>query len=310
MLLKITGDTKDIAHSAWISTINEMVADAKSEAEIERVVNFLIDNHHSSPLECVTLTFESSQDGDLDFAALSSKYSRYFGDKIFTIDLLNFIKEIKKKDMFGSKMWLLFEKLRPRLSVIIKKFGLLLDTPSPAVDNLLGDHGMDVELVLLHDSNDNRHARATWRVKCPLSIAVQILRHRDASYNMVSGRYRTIKQEMIGPAVDCDEIMNKMGIDLASYLDSVKPVVQRYLDIMKSAKHSKDDGVISNEEYKRLREFARFVLPEGRMTELYVTCYLDTFYDNFLKLRNSVHAQTEHIWVAQEMQKTLEKSRQ
>jgi len=126
---------------------------------------------------------------------------------------------------------------------------------------------------------------------------------------MVSGRYRTIKQEMVPALDDCRSIMDKMGKDIDSYLDIVNPVVKEYLSVMKSAKDSKDAGVISNEEYKRIREFARYVLPEGRMTELYVTMYLDSFYDNYLKLRNSVHAQTEHIWIAQEMQKTLEARR-
>ncbi len=74
---------------------------------------------------------------------------------------------------------------------------------------------------------------------------------------------------------------------------------------MKKAKQSRDDKVISNDEYKRLREFARYILPEGRLTELYATFYLDDFYNNYLPLRNSPHAQTEHIWIAQEMERVL-----
>ena len=54
-----------------------------------------------------------------------------------------------------------------------------------------------------------------------------------------------------------------------------------------------------------MREYVRFVLPEGRMTELYITMYLSDF-KRFLFLRNSTHAQIEHIAVAQLMKKTLE----
>jgi thymidylate synthase ThyX len=74
---------------------------------------------------------------------------------------------------------------------------------------------------------------------------------------------------------------------------------------MNKAKAAKKEKIISNSEYKRFREFARFVLPEGRYTELYITFYENDF-KGFLKLRNSSHAQTEHIWIAQKMKKTLE----
>ena len=38
---------------------------------------------------------------------------------------------------------------------------------------------------------------------------------------------------------------------------------------------------LTNDEYKRMREYVRFILPEGRLTELYITMYLDDL-DNFL----------------------------
>lgn len=80
----------------------------------------------------------------------------------------------------------------------------------------------------------------------------------------------------------------------------------RYRKLMKKAKEFKDKNILSNEEYKRLRENSRFILPEGRITELYVTFYLDDFYHSYLPLRNSSHAQIEHIWIAQEMERKLE----
>jgi thymidylate synthase ThyX len=107
---------------------------------------------------------------------------------------------------------------------------------------------------------------------------------------------------------DCFEIAAKFGEDLDRYLGVADGSIARYKQFMRSSKVARDNGVISNDEYKRLREVARFILPEGRMTELYITYYLSDFYDNFLKLRDSEHAQTEHIWIAQEMRRTLEEA--
>jgi thymidylate synthase ThyX len=125
---------------------------------------------------------------------------------------------------------------------------------------------------------------------------------------MVSGRYKTIRQELIPPVDDCSEIFSKVKLDLNRFLGSVDGVILQYNKAMKMARLGKDQGLITNDEYKRFREFARFILPEGRMTELYITYYLDDFYNNYVPLRDSKHAQTEHIWIAQEMQRALEQS--
>ena len=84
-------------------------------------------------------------------------------------------------------------------------------------------------------------------------------------------------------------------------MDSSK---QSYLKMMKELKRCKTKKFLSNSDYKRMREYVRFILPEGRMTELYITFYMPDF-KNFLMLRNSDHAQIEHIWIAQEMEKVL-----
>jgi flavin-dependent thymidylate synthase len=337
--LQLTGSLRDIANSAWISTINEIRAASRSDDDVRRVVSFLVDHHHTSPFECVTLTFTCQENsmGQLEGAGdLCSyggdHYSRQSSSDdcalILTMDLLNFIKVTMKNNLFDLEPWSLFASEYPELSSAVSKFEPLGEKSlkSPDVSEQLGEHNMVVELVSLHDVGRLDHNRATWRVKCPLSIAVQILRHRAGSYNMVSGRYKTIKQEVIPPVSDCTDIFRKVmkhQIDeadkakvspagfmngLSVYLDSTKDIIKRYEHVMARAKKSKNDGVISNQEYKRLREFARFVLPEGRMTELYITYYLDDFYNNYVILRDSEHAQTEHIWIAQEMQRTLEQS--
>lgn len=313
MKLKVTGDYRDVANSAWISTMSEVKAASRTDEDAKRVVNFLIENHHTSPLESVTLTLEYDEDDEseiTDTGGLSyfeCKWSKISGFKC-VIDLLNFIKVTQRYNLFNKEPWLLFSQARPELASMCARMSSIHtdDYPEP-VDSILGNHKMSVELVSLHKEPELSLSRATWRLKLPLSIAVQIIRHRSGNFNQTSGRYRTIYQEVIPAVDDCSKIAEKMDIDLSEYLASTDFIISKYEAAMAIAKQSKDDGLISNAEYKRFREFARFILPEGRMTEMYVTFYLDDFYNSYLPLRNSEHAQTEHIWISQQMQRTLEK---
>jgi flavin-dependent thymidylate synthase len=320
MKLKVTGDVDFIAHSAWISTVNEMRANARTHEDKIRVVQFLVEHHHTSPLEGITLTFTDFVDAEnrevedvfLDFAVNKfAKFTLEDDDAIATIDLLNFCKMTltprEDDDVDFGILWDAFAEQRPELALILTSFGPIEEHFAEELEaDLLGEHNMSVQLVQFHDGGSREHSRASWRVKCPLSISVQILRHRSGSYNQVSGRYKTIRQELFETPDDCAEIAARMGENLDKYMGSAEACIARYLQFMRKAKKSRDDEVISNDEYKRMREVARFILPEGRMTELYITYYLDDFYDNYLRLRDSEHAQTEHIWIAQEMRKTLE----
>jgi thymidylate synthase ThyX len=312
MKLKITGDYRDVANSAWISTMSEVRAASRTDEDALRVVKFLIENHHTSPLESVTLTLEYDQEDSREIidtggvVYFEDKWSKVAGSKC-TIDLLNFVKVTHKHDLFRQAPWELFSQARPELAdlcVHARPFAMG-HYPDP-VDSVLGNHDMSVEMVTLHKEDVDSLSRATWRLKLPLSIAVQLLRHRSGGFNQTSGRYRTIYQEVIPAVDDCSKIASKIGLDLKEYLDSTNIVIDNYEKAMSAAKEAKGKDLISNEEYKRFREFARFILPEGRMTEMYVTFYLDDFYNNYLPLRNSSHAQTEHIWISQQMQRTLE----
>ncbi len=327
--LLITGTERDVANSAWISTLDEIAAKGRTQEDVERVVKFLVENHHSSPFEAVSVTFrvkkpfvssDSLRDykeywGDLySFLNLPDKMEMSFArvsylenESILTVDLLNFIKTIRNNNLFHTNIWTSFSEKLPKLAELIRNFPVLEKSETVNAAEILGNHGMVVQLINIHSVGHEAHDRVTWRVKTPLSIAVQMLRHRAASYNMVSGRYRTINQEMIDPVQDCSCLLEKAGIDIELYLKHSSSVAtEEYSSVMKKIKSAKDKKTITNDEYKRLREYVRFVLPEGRMTELYVTSYVSDFYNNYLKLRDSKHAQTEHIWVAQEMQRTLE----
>ena len=333
--LNITGDLRSVANSAWISTLDETRASGRSEEDVDRVTNFLAENFHTSPFECVTLTFSWAgvlHDRHYMRPYVDSRFSRVDfpgGMTKLTIDLWNFVKitgaervspVVGPIDLREGPAWILFKKRQPKLAAKCEKFdfsGQKLNK-SDDVSDIIGTHSMNVELVTLHEEEEKRHSRATWRVKCPLSIAVQILRHRTGSFNMVSGRYKTINQEMVGQFDDINNIYRKVyrekfndnacaTILYRQYQGSVDAVIDEYKTFMKDCKTAMRSGIISNEEYKRAREVARYILPEGRLTELYVTFYLDDF-DNYLFLRNSHSAQIEHIWIAQKMLETLNES--
>lgn len=314
MIIRVTGDERDVANSAWVSTLDEVRAEAKTHEEVVRVVKFLVEHHHTSPFESVTLTIEIDETTD-DFFTFKryskNQFARLEGNSKITIDLLNFIKVTYEHSLWKMEPWKIFHQSRPVLADLVSGFGPLEDSSPADVSETLGEHGMKVELVHLHDEDSDEHSRATWRVKCPLSIAVQILRHRSGSYNMVSGRYKTIRQEMYNTPDDVKELLDRSDVsdEFDETLGLVEATIDSYLAAMKKLVVAKKAGKISNDEYKRARECVRFVLPEGRMTELYITYYLSDFYGSYKKLRDSIHAQTEHIWIAQEMARSVESVR-
>ena len=344
MNLIITGNLRSVANSAWVSTLDESKAAAKSDAEVLRVTKFLVENHHTSPFESVTLTFSFLTSDESEDASyhhwemapfLASPYVRSSQSSdgstaYLTMDLFNFIKIAKSSYRNGeyksTTFWKIFEGQDPALATVVDGFSEMAPYSggAPDVSSLLGETGITVELVDVHHAPVREHVRATWRICCPLSIAVQMLRHRTGSWNMTSGRYRTLNQDMVDTYGDISEIMKKMhpkgynsGDDefelsiqgkynerFRELLKNTSIAFRTYEAQMQASKAAKADGRITNDEYKRFREFARYILPEGRMTELYCTFYLPDFL-NYLQLRDSPHAQTEHIYVAQQMKKTL-----
>ena len=348
MKLQITGNLRSVANSAWVSTLDESKAGAKSDEEVIRVTKFLVQEHHTTPFESVTLTFSFRADSESDDDSYAhwemapfcdSSYVRYLmeedGSTHLTLDLFNFIKIAKRsyqnEAYKETGFWKLFETQDPLLASVVGEFSLSpeYDGGVEDVSDALGPNGITVELVELHDAPVREHVRVTWRVCCPLSIAVQMLRHRSGSFNMTSGRYRTLNQDMVDTYSDITKIMEKIAprnflleLDMGSDRRSVDNVSDHYDrefenllkkssvanrtydSQMQLSKKAKAEGKITNEEYKRFREFARYILPEGRMTELYCTFYLPDFI-HYLQLRDSSHAQVEHIYVAQQMKKSL-----
>lgn len=172
----------------------------------------------------------------------------------------------------------------------------------------------DVEKVVTMLAN-NRHATPfesvvfRFWIKMPIQTDRQFMTHRIASHSGMSGRYRTMPSEFLHLPPDCQDILKKMpDLDDAitkSYYDVCKSSNAMYSNTIFSLKEQEKEGVITNAEYKRLREMIRGILPQNNMTERVSVMNLRSF-ANFQKLRNSEHAQLEIREIAQLMLEEVE----
>lgn len=125
-----------------------------------------------------------------------------------------------------------------------------------------------------------------FRVKCPIFVARQLMRHRTASINEISARYSVIENEYYVPSpFRTQSTTNKQGseepledFDITSrYIQSCEMAFNAYKQML-------DRGVS--------RELARCVLPQATYTEFYWKINLHNLL-HFLKLRMDSHAQME-----------------
>lgn len=146
-------------------------------------------------------------------------------------------------------------------------------------------------------------------IKMPIAIDRQHMTHRIASHNGMSGRYRTMPNEFYKIPKDIEDLLSEERF--ISYLIEYESICQDANDIyqatMQIFKENKDSGKFTNEQYKRLREFFRGMLPQHNMTERVTVMNLRSF-ANYQKLRNSSYAQPEIKEVAELMLKAVEEA--
>ncbi|WP_304222979.1 FAD-dependent thymidylate synthase [Gracilinema caldarium] len=140
----------------------------------------------------------------------------------------------------------------------------------------------------------------TFHVKLPIFVARQMIRHRTARLNEISGRYSVMKDDFYVPApedVALQSSDNKQGRSNEPLAPEAAEAVRDLLRI--GQKESYDD-------YLRLvnqgiaRELARINLPLSLYTEWYWQIDLHNLF-HFLKLRLDAHAQKEIREYAQVM---------
>ncbi len=129
------------------------------------------------------------------------------------------------------------------------------------------------------------HTSMTFFISAPIFVFREFMRHRIASYNEESGRYRELQPVFYVPSPERKLVqVGKTGS--YSFVDGTK---EQYDLTVRSMKES---YVFSYEQYQRMleagvaREVARAVLPVGLYSSMYVTMNARALM-NFLSLRTS-----------------------
>jgi thymidylate synthase (FAD) len=155
-------------------------------------------------------------------------------------------------------------------------------------------------LIAEQHTSPFEHSTITFRVKVPLYIRAQVMRHRTFSYNEASRRYTSeciefhipkelrqqAKKNLQCSTDDIVDLNDKMVKAMRDHTDSAYRTYQMMLDC----------GVA--------REQARAVLPQNMYTTFYMTGSLHN-YIKFLKLRLHPHAQPEIQELAKAMMDML-----
>ncbi len=144
-----------------------------------------------------------------------------------------------------------------------------------------------INFLMEHNhSSPFEHNQLSFRVKAPIFVARQWMRHRINSYNEISYRYVQVGTEFYKPkAFRFQDTENKQSShgsfdnkDVAAlYQKTLDTAYQTYLDMLNA-------GVC--------REQARAILPVATYTEFIFTCNLQSLM-HFLKLRLGHGAQQE-----------------
>ncbi len=148
----------------------------------------------------------------------------------------------------------------------------------------------DVKLIrfLMRHSHSSpfEHNQLSFRIKCPLYIARQWMRHRMNSYNELSYRYVKAKDEFYTPKLWRNQDKTNKQASTGAF---EKPeVFERYKKAIADAKAAYDFVL----EQGVCREQARGLLPLCTYTEFIFTCNLHSLM-HFMRLRLGQGAQYE-----------------
>jgi len=148
----------------------------------------------------------------------------------------------------------------------------------------------DVKLIrfLMRHSHTSpfEHNQFSFRIKCPLYIARQWMRHRMNSYNEISYRYVKAKDEFYIPKKWRNQDKTNKQSSTGAFAD--KEILERYTKAIVDAKAAYDLAL----EQGVCREQARGLLPLCTYTEFIFTCNLHSL-THFLRLRLGQGAQYE-----------------
>lgn len=148
------------------------------------------------------------------------------------------------------------------------------------------DHKLIQYLLQHHHTSPFEHNQLSFRIKCPIFVMRQWIRHRMNSYNEISYRYVKAPLEFYIPHQwRYQDTQNRQG-SVGSFKD--EDLKQQYIHALEVAKTTYETLL----EKGIAREIARGLLPICTYTEFIFTCNLHSLM-NFLKLRLEVGAQWE-----------------
>jgi len=146
-------------------------------------------------------------------------------------------------------------------------------------------------------------------MRIPIVVDRQVVTHRIASHSGMSGRYRTMPNEVLKVPSDVSLIL--VNSNCAYLEDRYDTIVHKsnelYAEALVDLKEAEKIGLITNAEYKRAREFYRGILPQNNITER-VSIFNLRSLANFIKLRDKPEAQPEIRHLAQLMLDAVERS--
>jgi len=157
------------------------------------------------------------------------------------------------------------------------------------------DKGLIRYLMRNYHTSPFEAVELKFHLKIPIFVERQLIRHRTANVNQISGRYSILPEDYYVPKeVRKQSLDNKQGS--MGTLDENGNLYERKID-MEFKNICKNKTI--HRYYKRLvdyhdvaREMARIILPQNIMTELYWKMDLHNLF-HFLHLRKDQHAQQE-----------------
>lgn len=153
-----------------------------------------------------------------------------------------------------------------------------------------------------------------WHIALPTFCDRQVVTHRIASHSGLSGRYRTLPSDWYTLPQEVIDILNDVpggglwGNNVRGQYDGInKQAHDLYNGVLQEAKKAIADGFMTNEQYKRVRECLRGVIPVCNMTERVTIMNLRSW-ANFIRQRSDAHAQPEIQTIANQMLEIAENS--
>lgn len=209
--------------------------------------------------------------------------------------------QVELQGVFGNDRWI--AEAAWTSSTTNEKKSSRTDEDVKRIVNMLADskHSVPFESVVLR----------FW-FKLPITTDRQFMTHRLQSASGLSGRYRTMPNEYQEVASDVASILTKISQETCDSISTeynklCESAFKHYNDSLAEFKKARDSGVITGDEYKRLREFLRGELPQNAMTERVTTMNLRSF-ANFVKLRHKTEAQVEIRYLSDLMLQAVKNS--